>query len=416
MVLEKLKDWNPWWAEGEVPEKLHGKPRRITGELFNLAKARDLSKVIIGPRRSGKTTVMYQIIQKLINSGVNPNHILYVNLEDPALSDAEFDEIYSDFVQFSKSKENYLFFDEIQVKKDWDKWIRAHLEKRQNDSIYVSGSTMSLMKHEAGRRLAGRVLMKTIYPLSFNELLSLNNITFRNSQEKDIALGLLKECLLLGCYPRVVFEQDVNLKREILVSYFDTIVARDVAASHKLDFKKAQDIFSYILRNTSSLFSVNKIKNMFHLSYETAERYVDAMKDSMVLIESRRYSFSLREQMAFPRKFYTIDLGLRWVSSRGPTEDMGKLLESFIAEELVKHGYEFYYWSDERQCDFVIVGDGKPKFALQVSYELTKENKKREHEGLNEAMDEFGIPGRVLTFEDAPEFVYLLGNEENPFK
>ncbi len=410
-LRELIYDWNPWFITGKVSKGKLGFPRLKKFE--KLLKIKGLTKVIIGPRRSGKTTLVYQYINKLINEGVDPLSILYIDLEDPSLLSYTLQEIYEEFLKISKNKKNYIFFDEIQTKPNWYKWIRKAIDKGE-DEIFVTGSTSLLLKQNISSLLAGRFVTVEVFPFSFREVLDLNNISLKSEKERIIASSLLEECLIFGCYPRVLEERDTAVKRVILREYLSSVASKDVAENFSLDYRKAMEIIEYIIRNSSSLFSINKLKTMFKMRYELMEKYVNAFKESFLLIESRRFSFSLREQLAFPRKFYVLDNGFKTIIS-SPSPDKGKLLENFIASELFKAQKSFFYFRDKYECDFIIVESGKPSLALQVSYKLGG-NKEREEKALEEARIHFKIPGKIITFDNAVEFLYHLPIGKNLFK
>jgi len=411
-----LEEWNPWWDTEEVPTNLSGHPRQITDELAKLIEAKNIAKAIIGPRRAGKTTVMYQLIDRLINKRTDPRSVLYLNLEDPRLDKFSINEIYLEFMRMNKPGNSFIFLDEVHQKKEWARWVRTRIDLKSNDNIFLSGSTSRLISKKVAHLLAGRVFIKKVYPFSFKEILDINKVKPIGERGLSIATGILEDCLKWGCYPAVVLEKDKNIKINTLISYFETIVSRDISTTHNLNADKSDNIFRYILKNSGDLTSVNKIKNVFKISYETAEKYIEAMKDAMVIIESRRYAFSLKEQMAFPRKFYPVDLGLKTIGTAQTHEDIGKRLETFIAEDLIKNGYGVFYESDGGECDIVITDRGNPVYALQVTKQLSSVNIKRETKGLNIAKEKLKIDGEILTMEDVPKFLYLLGNGEKVFK
>ncbi len=409
-----IEEWNPWWDTGTVPDYLVGERRKVTEQIMNLMGKTNWAKAIIGPRRSGKTTVMYQVISDIVSK--SPESVLYLNLEDPRLDRFTLTEIYKEYMTMQKPGEAHIFLDEVHHKNEWARWIRTRIDLHSNDNIIVSGSTSHLISKDVSHLLAGRVFLTYVYPFSFSEVLGIHGVKPRGEKGRAISQGVLEECLHWGCYPSVVLEKDTSLKTNKLLSYFETVISRDIATSHDLDAEKSKEIFRYVLKNTGDLTSVNKIKNIFKISYETAEKYLTAMKDAMVVLESRRYAFSLKEQMAFPRKFYPVDLGLRKIGIPQTHKDIGKLLETFIAQELVKAGFETYYLSNGSECDIVVAENGVPVYALQVTAQMSSKNKERELKGLELARDKLKIHGEIITYENTSEFLYLLGNGEKVFK
>ena len=408
-MLEALKEWNPWWATKRVEPAYLGKSR--LKHFLNLFNIKGMLKVVVGPRRAGKTTLLYQYIDYLIKKGVEPTSILYLNLEDPTLENYSLEEMYYEFIRASKSKHNYIILDEVQAKPAWHRWIRTMIDKKTGDEFIISGSTSSLLEKSISSLLAGRFITIKVYPFSFYELTE--NL---GPMKKDqaIAEGILETTLMFGCYPEVFFRRGAE-KRIILNSYVETIAAKDVADAYNLDYEKAKEMFLYLIRNAGTPTSINKLRRYFRIRYETAERYINALKSAMVVFEVRRYSYALKEQLMHPRKFYPIDVGFRNII-QSPTKDKGRLLEAYTAIECIKQGYSLYYHKKQKECDFILVKNGRPVLALQVTYELSK-NKQRELEGLKEAMQSYNIKGMIITRNNIVEFLRsILPNRNNLFK
>ncbi len=399
-LRQVLETWNPWWSVGEVPSSLTGEERKITKEIFSWLGKRKI-KVILGPRRAGKTTVMYQLISKIVKK--DPLKAVYVNFEDPELQDAGFKKVYEEAKKIG-GKKAFIFFDEIQNIKDWDKYLRSIHDRRDPVDLIISGSTMAMLGKEVQKRIAGRTVSFKVYPFSLLEASEIRGINPFDPREEEAFLGLVKELFTTGSYPEIFLEKNPNVKKKLLVEYYEGIVSRDVAAAHDLDLHLAEEISRYLLRNAGSLVSINKLSKLFKIAFHTTEKYLNALKDSMIMFEVRRYSHSIREQLAFHRKVYPIDLGLRWAVSKGPSPDLGKCFESLIGIELFKQGTELYYWSNHGECDFVLAEQGKPYSLVQVTFD---KRKARELEGIKLASRELKVKiSHVVEFK--PESIINL--------
>ncbi len=412
-LRETIEIWNPWLSTGEVPSSFKGKPREITKEIRKWIDERWI-KVIVGPRRAGKTTVMYQLIDHIVKEK-GAEKAVYINFEDPEIKEQGFKKVYEK-VRKIGGKGIYLFLDEIQNIKNWEDHIRAIYDRRDNINIIISGSTLAMMGKEFQKKLAGRIVSFKVFPFSLKEAMKIRGIT-KDPRDKKALIGLVEELMSTGSYPEIFLEKDPLKKKRLLIEYYEGIISRDVAAAHNLEVERGEEISFYLLRNVSSKLSVNKLAKTFKIAYHTAEKYLESFKDSMIFFELRRFSFSLREQMAFPRKIYPYDLGFRWAISKGHSMDKGRIFESFIASELIKAGYKLFYWQGKKECDFIISNNGKPEKAIQASWELNKSNEIREKEGLREAMKGLRIKeGEVITADKIDLFLNLLTKNAKVFK
>jgi len=219
-MFEVLNDWNFWKRKPYVGIK------RVT-YLEQIEKISKTGQIIsiVGARRSGKSTIMLQYANKLLEEGYNKKNILYINLEDPRflgeLSLKLLQDIYDTFLEYLQpDSKPYIFLDEVQNVPAWEKFVRA-LHERKEAIIFVSGSNSKLLSPEYGSVLTGRHLSLTIYPLSFKEFLYFKKIDIKNRMDlinqKRVIKRLFNEYLEYGGFPSVVLNKE---KREILVKYF----------------------------------------------------------------------------------------------------------------------------------------------------------------------------------------------------
>src|SRR3989344_3384202 len=137
MEFAKLAEWNPWWELEKVPDTLKGKDRSDYKQLLDSIRLREIT-IITGVRRSGKSTLMYQMIDGLLNSGVKPHQILFVNFEDNKLADDSLDEMYSCYRENLNNDKAYIFLDEVHRKEKWEAWIRKKYDQQTADKFVIS--------------------------------------------------------------------------------------------------------------------------------------------------------------------------------------------------------------------------------------------------------------------------------------
>ncbi len=399
-----LEPWNPWWDIGEIPISLRGIERDVLYLVKQWINSTKKVKCIIGPRRSGKTTLLYQLIDVIIKT-YSPTSAIYVNFDDPEISEYSLKDVISAAKRISGGK-TFLFLDEIQRVRNWERWLKALLDRESKVSVFISGSTLSMLSKNFSKKLAGRSLTFFVYPFSILEAARASGINWKDPRDMERLVGLVENILEFGLYPEIFLEKDPNKKKRFLLEYYNTIVARDIAAANELDIHICENLAKLLFKNAGSRTSVNKLSKLLKVSFHTANAYVNAFLSAFVLFEVRKFSYSFKEQIAFPRKFYPIDVAFQRLFLPY-TPDYGRRFESFVASELFKAGYSLYYFLNKRECDFVLEYENQIKHVLQVCYKLTKENKARELEGLKAAEKEFSVEGNIIEF-NANGIKYLL--------
>lgn len=404
MVFENLKEWNVWWTEKERIKELSGIERKITKEIVRYLTSRQI-KILAGIRRSGKSTILYQIIEKLIKDGINPENIIFINMEDEALLNANFDKITESYMENIDPKGDiYLFIDEIQNREKWEFWIKTQYDLKKFKQIFISGSSSSLLLSEYASLLTGRQLSFLIYPLSFKEFLGFKGLKYQlkfiTKTTRAKIKALLKEYLKYGGFPEVTLEKE---KHRILTEYYNSIIEKDVIAKHGLDEKKVKDMVRYILSNISSPHTYKKLGSLVNLSTTTVISYLNCIEKAFIITQVPIFSYKIKEHLQYPRKIYCVDTGLINIASFKFSENLGKLYENIVFTELKNRGKEIYYWKSKQQeeVDFIIKEGLKVKQLIQVCYNIEDETvKKREIKSLLKAMKEFGLKEALIITED----------------
>ncbi len=391
---ERIKLWNPWiiGKEFDVENFIY---RNTVEQIKKYLNDKEI-KIINGPRRAGKTTVMYLLINELLKKGKD---VLYIDLEDVYISRFTLEEIIKEYIKITGNTSPYIFFDEIQRRDNWYRELRT-IYDREELRIVISGSTSSLLKGKSTSPLAGRAIEFTVFPLNFEEMLGKD----KNSPYISYALkdSIIEHYLNFGSYPAVFLEKREEKKVMLLLSYLNSIVVNDVGERIKEEISVVEDYVIHLLNSTASLTSVNSLRKALKISYERSERIYSSLIDSFSFIESEFFSYSVKVRKAMHRKIYPIDNGL--ITAVFPMRDKGKRLEVLVALELIKRGYKIYYYRGKRECDIIAVKGGK-KYPIQVTW---KNVDKREEEGLREAEKKTGNEGMLITRENIIEFLDSL--------
>src|SRR3989338_7042093 len=376
MEIEKLNEWNPWWEDISLLEKLKGKERPIYKLLLNSIKIKEIT-IITGVRRSGKSTLMYQMISNLLKTGIKPKQILFVNLEDKKLIENSLDDIYLSYRENINADERaFIFLDEIHKKDGWESWIRKKYDLKTEDKFVISGSCSYLLKKEYSTLLTGRNITFEVFPLNFREFLLFKNIEIdvekikgRVVLEKTKILikKELKNYLELGGFPAVL-EKPEEYKKELLEQYFDDIIYKDIVDRFNLNSQKTKDIALFFMTNFTSLASLRNIRNSLKISYDTVKDYLSYFKEAFLFFTLDHFSYSFKEQKTRASKVYCIDNGLRNAVSFKFSKDLGKSAENIVFIELKRREKNIYYWSGTKEVDFVIKEKDDSLTAINVSY------------------------------------------------
>jgi len=370
---ETIKIWNTWWANQKVPEN----KKRITREevLEGIIKLIPPKEIIAltGVRRSGKSTLIYQLIDHLL-SKTDSKNILYFNFDEPLIekdTDA-LEQIFKTFLELNNPKgRKYIFFDEIQNIPEWEKWIKKYYDLYGEEiKFIVTGSNTSMLSDNLSKLLTGRMFTIRIFPLSLNEFLKFNNLKITDAvlQQSEIK-HYFSEYLTNGGFPEVVLEKDPEINDQRLKEYFDSILFRDIVSSNEVrDVAKLKELASYSMTNISSVFSYNNISKAIGLNINSLKEYLNLLEGAYLIFQLKCFSYSIKESLMIqkPRKLFCIDNGLRNAVSFKFSKDEGRLAENSVFLELKRRGREFYYWKNKGEVDFVI--KGKTLTAMNVSY------------------------------------------------
>lgn len=397
MELQNLIEWNPWWEDNKQIKNLKGKHRPKYDSLINSVKIKEIT-IIIGIRRSGKSTLMYQMISNLLKEHIDPRQILFINLEDKKLTQDSLEEIYQEYRKtLNPEKKAYIFLDEIHKRKEWELWIRKKYDQKTNDKFIISGSCSYLLKKEYSTLLTGRNLTFEVTPLSFAEYLNFKEINItQENLKKDLILEktknqittLLSQYLNEGGFPEIILKEK-EYKMKLLKQYFEDIIFKDVIDRYNSNAKKTEDLALYLITNFTSLTSLRNLRNSLGISYDTIKDYLEYFKEAFLFFPLEHFSYSFKEQKVLAPKIYCIDNGLRNAVSFKFSNDEGKLAENLVFMELKRREEDAYYWTGEGEVDFIVKSVNNSLTAINVSF--TNEISKREIKSLLEFQKKFNL-------------------------
>ena len=358
---------------------------REVPEFISLSKQ---AVIVSGIRRCGKSTLLQQINKKFTDP------TLYLNFEDPRL--AGFD--ISDFNRLHEivtlNGINILFFDEIQNIDKWENFVRFRLDEGYR--IFITGSNASMLSRELGTKLTGRHFSKELFPFSYTEYLALTGVKAdTESSDRYRKTGGFPERVKTGM-------------PEILMNVFNDIIFRDIALRFNIKNSSVlQQLAVWLISNTSKPVSGNSLRKLFSIgSSSSIMEYLSHLSDAYLFFFVPRFSYSQKVQIVNPKKVYAIDNGLIEANSVSLSNDEGRLLENMVFMQLRRMTKEIYYFSEKKECDFVVFGKGKLSGLYQVCWQLDQDNLDRELAGIAEAMNFFKVDnGMVITHDQSDSFI-----------
>lgn len=388
--INVLNSWNPWWSTPKMPPSFKGIQRDVDSLLFKTLEEREIT-VLTGVRRCGKTTIMYQMMDNLLQS-YRPDQIFYMNLEDPLLSKQSLEDIYSVYKQHrNPSEKAFVFLDEVQIIPEWERVVKKHYELKENVKFIVSGSSANLVRGDYATLLTGRTFTFTIFPLSFKECLKFNGLDYTSvdTETKKEIFNSLSQYLNFGGFPEVYFK-DTELKIPLLKEYFDTIIWKDVIKRRQLNPKNIMDLAVYLLTNVGNLYSVKKIHDNIGLPSEIIRDGIASLSESYLIFPLSQFSYSVKETIRQVSKNYVIDCGLRNAAGFRFSGDVGRLVENAVVMKMVKDKKSVYYWKNGGEVDAIIKNDASDFSLTAINVHYTDEIDAREIPSLELCKKHFG--------------------------
>lgn len=342
----------------------------------------DFVKVYAGIRRSGKTSLMYNIIDELKLMGVNDENIIFVSFESREYNhintSEKLDEIVYSKVENLEGK-IYLFFDEIQEVNGWEKSINSYRVSIDCD-IYLTGSNSKLLSGELATLLTGRYLSIDVYPFSFKEFLQYKKEIEGVELTDDSINNLYDDYFNFGGMPGILSLGSDEFKKSALKDIFNSILLEDVVSRYNINNVDLLKRFTrYMIGSTGEIFSSKSIKNYLksndiYTSQDTLLRYNDYLNQSFFISKCKCFQLKGKKEMKILGKYYLMDHGFHHALIENNILKVTKILENIVYMELLRRGYKVNVGrnEDNTEVDFVCQKSGEYKY-IQVSYRLTSE-------------------------------------------
>jgi predicted AAA+ superfamily ATPase len=381
-------------------------PKIIPRDIgFNEFKKVNKIIVVIGPRRAGKTFVLYQLIKGLLDAGHQLKDIVYLNFENERLAELkanQLDLVLTAYNELYGEGKPVLFLDEIQNITGWERFVRRLND--ENYKVYISGSNSKLLSREIATALRGRDYPIQVLPFSFKEFVNLKGIALERGWEfsptKTKVKKAFDEYAALSGFPEIVLEN----KLEFVDQYFKTMLFQDIIERYRITNTDLMRLFmQFLARQYGSDYSLNKFNNFaksssYKSSTSTVQKYSKIVEDIYFCFFLKAKQKSFKKESAYLKKVYLFDHG--FINYYNTEKNAGRLLENIVAIELIRRKEaQLNYYTNGFECDFITKEN-----SIQVCHTINEENRKREVNGLIEARKKFCNEPILITYDQEAEF------------
>ena len=358
---------------------------------------KDIIKVLTGIRRSGKSVMLKLIMEELKQNGIDEKQFININFENLINRELTTADKLHEYILKKASeikKKCYIFLDEIQEVKDWEKCINSLRVNEEYDfDIYITGSNAKLLSGELSTYLAGRYVEFVIYPFSFKEFLE----TLKSIQQDVSTREAFQKYVKFGGMPflyNLAFEEEASL--QYLKDIYSSIILKDITQRNKIrDTDLLERVISYLIMNVGNNFSATSISKFFKsenrkVSVETILNYIKAAEESFLIYRVSRDDLIGKKVLNVNEKYYIADHGMREAILGSNQRDINQIFENIIYLELLRKGYNVRVGKvDNLEVDFVCT-KGNEKIYVQVAYLLaSSETIEREFTSLEKIDDNY---------------------------
>lgn len=353
-----------------------------------------LIKVLVGQRRTGKSYILRQLAKMLVQNGICPNNILFINRE---FADFDFIKNHKDLDTIIKLYKNeiqpqgkiYIFIDEIQLIENWEKTINSYSQDYSHEyELFITGSNSNMLSGELATLLSGRYITIEVFPFSYAEYCEFKNI----EKNRDSYIQYMNS----GGLPELLILQKKDIIRNYISAIKDTVLLRDIIQRNNIrEPKLLEDIFIYLVNNASNLISISNIVNYFKnqgrkVSYDIISNYIGYIQNTYLIHRCERYDIKGKDLISGNAKYYINDLAYKNYLYSGFGYGLGYMAENLIYLELRRSGFDVYVGAlRNKEVDFVAKKDDQILY-LQSAYILQDQTTiEREYAALEAIKDNY---------------------------
>jgi len=401
LITERLRFENPWWVSGHIDEEYDQLPRRLYFDLFYpLVLETDVRRavVLMGPRRVGKTVMLYHTIHHLLQTGISAQHICFINIENPIYNNIGLEQLFSYARKATANPDPsgwFVCFDEIQYLKDWEVHLKVLVDSYPKTKFIVSGSAAAALRLASGESGAGRFTDFMLPPLTFNEYIALKNLNHLMVPSPLAWNGSLRnffgtinivelnrhflDYINFGGYPEVIFSPKIqaNPGRYIRSDIVDKVLLRDLPSLYGIqDVQELNSLFTTLAYHSGQEVSLEALSKASGVEKYLLKKYLEYLEAAFLIRTVHRVDDNgKRFKRANFYKVYLTNPSLRSAlfSPLQPTDDMmGNMVETSIyAQWLHRDWFTPYYarWNNG-EVDMVGLDEKKRKaiWALEIKW------------------------------------------------
>lgn len=462
-ITVRMRIDNPWWTDGRIPDDIGKMDKRLYLEMFyGMIKKQEVRRgiVLMGPRRVGKTIMIYHAIDRLIADGVNPQKIVYLSVDIPIYNGMSLERLLNiakeALSQDASSEGFYVFYDEVQYLSDWEVHLKSLVDTYRSSKFVVSGSAAAALKMKSNESGAGRFHDFMLPPLTFNEyihLLGLDNlivprrITWGTRETiifDTIDINKLNQHFIkyinFGGYPEVVFSKEIQQDpgRYMRQDIVDKVMIKDLPGLYGIsDTQELYRLFIHIAYRSGCEFSHEDLSKNSGIKKETIRKYINYLESAFQIKVIHRLDANARRMQRITRfKIYLTNPSLRcalFAPLDSTDKAMGSMVETAIYSQRVQRDEPIYYanWKmgrEDGEVDMLglSIRTQKPTWAVEIKWsdryfdapgELKSLLAFATNNGLEEAIvsscTKYGnkTAGNIsLTFIPAAIYAYTLGH------
>lgn len=370
-------------------------------------KDKQIIKVITGIRRCGKSVLMEQFMSRLKKDGVTDEQIIFIKLDDMEFEDLlDYKNLYVHIKNRLTKKRNYIFIDEVQLCKDFQKPVESFFSN-PNCDIYLTGSNADVLSGELATLLSGRYITIEMQPLVFSEYLEQSK-KYESEKNNPSIEQKFFDYEKFGGFPFTLqLEKNTENINQYLNGIYNTIIVKDIARRHQInDISTLESVIKFIFSNTANILSSKKIADTLtsggrKVSQPTVENYLHFLQECFLIYRVERFDVRGKEILKSLAKYYIADSGLRNTLLGYRNIDTGHLLENLVFLELKKRRYKIFVGKNqEAEIDFVLEKQNQIIY-VQVSESIKeKETFNRELGAFKNINDNY--PKIIITSDRIP--------------
>lgn len=362
----EMKDFNTWWIEGKIREDYFiMRKRNFFNELIKYIEDKQIIS-LTGLRRVGKTVLFHHIIQYLLEKK-EKEKIFYFSFD---LTDKSLEEVLNEYseklgVDYKKEK-IFVFFDEIQKRKNWENELKILYDNYPNIKFFISGSASLFLKKKAHESLAGRVLSFKLEPLTFKEYLELKDVEIdvkKIAIYQDILKNNFEDYLICGGFPEVIGEKDkAKLSKYFQDLVMEKVIYIDIPSVFKVEEPSLlKELFKIISSSPGMILDYESLANDLKKNRKTISNYLSYLEEAFLIKKVYNYSGNNLTSEKKLKRFYPVSTAFCFLFD---SVEIGKIVESSF---LMNQDVSFFSRIGEKEIDFII--KQKKKFLpIEIKY------------------------------------------------